>query len=174
MVTKPKGIPRPLGAGRRKGVRNRQKWNVEQEARDLGMTPREFLLRVMNGHYKQLGSADRVSEHPLVQFLHKAQKVLETLPEQAELLKEGEEALKHALRLADQIDLPLRVEAAGKVAPFVHRRMPQVVEINNLSELSDDELIRLLSNLPADALEDAAGEADENSPPSRAPAPTTH
>lgn len=40
----------------------------------------------------------------------------------------------------DAITLDMRIDAAGKVAPYIHRKMPQVLQMSNLGDLTDDEL----------------------------------
>lgn len=49
------------------------------------------------------------------------------------------------------IDLDKRLDAAGKVAPYIHRKMPQVVQLSDLSDLTDDELRTLIARAESGA-----------------------
>jgi hypothetical protein len=49
------------------------------------------------------------------------------------------------------IDLDKRLDAAGKVAPYIHRKMPQVVQVSDLSDLTDDELRALIARAESGA-----------------------
>jgi hypothetical protein len=57
----------------------------------------------------------------------------------------------------DSITIDMRIDAAGKVAPYIHRKMPQVVQISDLSDLTDDELRQILARAESGATGSEAG-----------------
>ena len=55
------------------------------------------------------------------------------------------------------ITLDMRIDAAGKVAPYIHRKMPQVVQVSDLGDLTDDELRSLIARAESGAVAGEAG-----------------
>jgi hypothetical protein len=52
----------------------------------------------------------------------------------------------------------LRLKAAADVAPYVHRRMPQVLEMRDLGDMTDEELRALIASADADPESGGSGE----------------
>lgn len=44
------------------------------------------------------------------------------------------------------VSLDTRVNAARAAAPYVHRKMPQVLEFRDLRDLTDEQLLKLISD----------------------------
>ena len=52
----------------------------------------------------------------------------------------------------------LRLEAAKAAAPYLHRKMPQQIELRNVSDLTDEELRRIAEGA---AVANAADDSDD-------------
>jgi hypothetical protein len=58
----------------------------------------------------------------------------------------------------ESLPAELRLKAAADVAPYVHRRMPQIMEMRDLGDMTDDELKALIASANLDSESGSSGE----------------
>lgn len=58
----------------------------------------------------------------------------------------------------NEITLEMRIDAAGKAAPYVHRKMPQVLQMSNLGDMTDDELRDFIARAESEGTRNPSGD----------------
>lgn len=124
----PKGVPRPVGAGRKKGVPNKRTWEARALADRLGVDPLELALLFAKGDWKALGydgptktvvtadgqrvQVDRIDEQLRSQNAQRAIPYL--YPQLKSLELTGDAAKNSALSFASMVAALVKTENADK------------------------------------------------------------
>lgn len=148
-----KGVPRPPGAGRQKGTKNKKTVEFAEKMAKLKCDPQEYLAKVMLGKEKSLG------EHPFMNVL----KVFERsfpIGKKAPTPDQWKELMKHARRHLkyDVATLEQRITIARELLPYLSPKL-KAMDIATSLNIND------LGNLAAGAREILAAKMGVTLPP---------